>query len=180
MAKTDLILKEVPEYASVTSIGQLLGKSTRRIQQLTQDGVLKTEQPSGGGRRLYRTADTIQDYISHVEKRTAEKIAGTSAEELAKKKLEAEVALKESQGKYQKIKTELAEGKYIEIEQAEKDLEEYLGIFRRFLQAVPDRVAGILSNHVDGPTARIMAQDLRKEIEAMLTRYADAAEVRKP
>ena len=174
------VLKELPEYASVTCIGQLLGKSARRIQQLTQDGVLRTEQPPSGGRRMYRTAETIQNYVAYVERRTQEKLSGTSAEELGKRKLEAEIALKESQGKLQKMKAEIAEGKYLEVEKAEQDLKEYLEVFHRFLMAVPDRVAGILSNHVDAPTARIMAQDLRKEIEAMLVKYADAAEVRKP
>lgn len=180
MAKTEDVLKELPEYASVTCIGQLLGKSPRRIQQLTQDGILKTEQPATGGRRMYRTAETVQAYINHVEKRTAEKLAGTTAEELNQRKLEAEVELKESQGKLHKLKAEIAEGKYVEVEQAEKDLEAYLDVFRRFLLAVPDRVGGILANHVDAPTARVMAQDLRKEIDIMLIRFSDAAEVRKP
>lgn len=39
----------VPEWANSTAIAQLLGKTTRRIQQLTQDGVLETEVPPGGG-----------------------------------------------------------------------------------------------------------------------------------
>ena len=115
-----------------------------------------------------------------MEKRTAEKLAGTTAEELNQRKLEAEVELKESQGKLHKLKAEIAEGKYVEVEQAEKDLEAYLDVFRRFLLAVPDRVGGILANHVDAPTARVMAQDLRKEIDIMLIRFSDAAEVRKP
>ena len=41
----------VPEWANSTAIAQLLGKTTRRIQQLTQDGILKTEVPPGGGAR---------------------------------------------------------------------------------------------------------------------------------
>ena len=49
----------VPEWANSTAIAQLLGKTTRRIQQLTQDGILKTEVPPGGGARKYRTCDKI-------------------------------------------------------------------------------------------------------------------------
>ena len=59
----------VPEWANSTAIAQLLGKTTRRIQQLTQDGILKTEVPPGGGARKYRTCDTIQRYIDHVERK---------------------------------------------------------------------------------------------------------------
>ena len=53
------VLTQVPEWASTTAIAQLIGRSTRRVQQLTQDGVLSTEVPPGGGARRYRTAQTI-------------------------------------------------------------------------------------------------------------------------
>lgn len=39
----------VPEWSSTTVISQLLGKTVRRVQQLTQEGVLETEIPPGGG-----------------------------------------------------------------------------------------------------------------------------------
>ena len=41
------VLTQVPEWASTTAIAQLIGRSTRRVQQLTQDGVLSTEVPPG-------------------------------------------------------------------------------------------------------------------------------------
>ena len=56
----------VPEYANATAISKLLGKSVRRVQQLTQDGVLETEVPPGGGARKYRTCETIQRYLAHI------------------------------------------------------------------------------------------------------------------
>lgn len=37
----------VPEWSSTTVISQLLGKTVRRVQQLTQEGVLETEIPPG-------------------------------------------------------------------------------------------------------------------------------------
>lgn len=48
-AKAPTALNTVPEWASTTAVAKLLGKTTRRIQQLTQDGVLETEVPPGGG-----------------------------------------------------------------------------------------------------------------------------------
>lgn len=62
----------VPEWANSTAIAQLLGKTTRRVQQLTQDGILETEVPPGGGARKYRTCETIQRYIAHVEQKAQE------------------------------------------------------------------------------------------------------------
>ena len=103
----------VPEWANSTAIAQLLGKTTRRIQQLTQDGILETEVPPGGGARKYRTCETIQRYIAHVEQKAQEVGEGGRLAELNLKKLEAEVALKESQGSLHRLKTAIAEGKYI-------------------------------------------------------------------
>ena len=54
--KAPAALTAVPEWASTTAVAKLLGKTTRRIQQLTQDGVLETEVPPGGGARKYKTA----------------------------------------------------------------------------------------------------------------------------
>lgn len=52
---------------STTVISQLLGKTVRRVQQLTQEGVLETEIPPGGGARKYRTCATVQRYVAYVE-----------------------------------------------------------------------------------------------------------------
>lgn len=97
-AKAPAALNTVPEWASTTAVAKLLGKTTRRIQQLTQDGVLETEVPPGGGARKYKTCETIQRYIAHIEQKAQETAAASSTAELNLRKLEAEVELKESQG----------------------------------------------------------------------------------
>ena len=43
--KPEAMTGTVPEWASTTVIAQLLGKTARRIQQLTQEGVLETQVP---------------------------------------------------------------------------------------------------------------------------------------
>ena len=80
----------VPEWASTSAIAQMLGKTVRRIQQLTQEGVLETEVPPGGGARKYRTCETIQKYIAYIEAKAQESGENSRATELALKKLEAE------------------------------------------------------------------------------------------
>ena len=70
------VLTQVPAWASTTAIAQLIGRSTRRVQQLTQDGVLSTEVPPGGGARRYRTARTIQDYMAYQEQKAREDLSG--------------------------------------------------------------------------------------------------------
>ena len=62
-SKPAVLSGTVPEWASTSVIAQLLGKTVRRVQQLTQEGVLETEIPPGGGTRKYRTCETIQRYV---------------------------------------------------------------------------------------------------------------------
>lgn len=177
--KTDkpaVLTGTVPEWASTTVIAQLLGYSVRRIQQLTQEGILETEIPPGGGARRYRTCETIQKYNAHVEQKAQETGENSRAAELALKKLEAEVELKESQGQLHRLKTAIAEGKYIPADQATEELEEFVARFKRFALNIPARMAGTLSAHVDAVTVRAMEKSMRKELEAMLAAFADAAE----
>ena len=67
--KPAVLTGTVPEWSSTGVIAQMLGfKGCRRVQQLTQDGVLETEIPPGGGARKYRTCETIQAVL-HAYKR---------------------------------------------------------------------------------------------------------------
>lgn len=165
----------VPEWASTTVISQLLGKTVRRVQQLTQEGVLETEIPPGGGARKYRTCATVQRYVAYVEAKAQETGENSRAAELTLKKLEAEVELKESQGQLHRLKTAIAERRYLPTEQATAELNEVLETFKRFALNIPARVAANLTGAADAVTVRGVERSLRKELEAMLETFVDAA-----
>lgn len=175
--KAPAALTTVPEWASSTAIAKLLGKTVRRVQQYTQDGVLETEIPPGGGARKYRTCETVQRYIAYTEQKAQEAGADSSTAELNLRKLKAEVELKESQGQLHRLKTEIAEGKYIPAEQATEELTEFIATFRQFAMAIPTRVAGTMAAYIDTGTARATEKALRKEVEAMLAAFVDGAVV---
>lgn len=165
----------VPEWSSTTVIAQLLGKTVRRVQQLTQEGVLETEVPPNGGARKYKTCETIQRYIAHVEKKAQESGADSLAAELNLKKLQAEVELKESQGQLHRLKTAITEGKYISAEQATEELAEFMANFKKFAMNIPARMSSILTGYADAVTVRGIEKSLRKELEQMLSAFAEAA-----
>lgn len=165
----------VPEWSSTKAISKLLGKTVRRIQQLTQEGVLETEVPPGGGARKYRTCETIQRYIAHVEQKAQETGENSRAAELNLKKLQAEVDLKESQGQLHRLKTAIAEGKYISADQATEELAEFLATFKKFAMNIPPRMAGTMSSYADAVTVRAMEKTMRKELEALLAAFSDGA-----
>ena len=171
------VLTQVPEWASTTAIAQLIGRSTRRVQQLTQDGVLSTEVPPGGGARRYRTARTIQDYMAWQEQKIRDELSGSTLEELTIKKLQAEVELKESQGALHKLKTAIAEGKYLPAEQVSGDLSDFLRRLKQFADRIPARAAGTMSGYLDGDLARAMKKDLQQELDGLFEAFVAAAHI---
>lgn len=174
--KSEILTGIVPEWANSTVISQLLGfKGNRRVQQLTQDGVLETEVPPNGGRRVYQTCATVQRYIAHVEQKAQETGEKSRTAELALKKLEAEVKLKESQGQLASIKADIAEGRYIETATVTEQLAEFMGTFKSFAMNIPSRVAGIVGGYTDAATARAIERATRKELEDMLALFVAAA-----
>lgn len=175
--KPEVMIGSVPDWASTTIIAQLLGLSVRRIQQLTQDGVLETDFPPGVGVRKYRTCGTIQRYIAHIEQKAKETGEKSRMAELSLKKLEAEVKLKESQGQLASIKADIAEGRYIEAEIATEQLTEFMVKFKNFALNIPSRVAGTVGSYTDTVTARAIERATRKELEDMLALFVDAAVV---
>lgn len=173
--KPEIMHGKPTEWADSAAIGKLIGKSARRIQQLTQEGVLETEVPPSGGARKYRTCETVQKYIAHVEAKAQETGENSRTAELNLKKLEAEVELKESQGQLHRLKTAIAEGKYISADQATEELAEFMAAFKKFAMNIPPRVVGTLAGYVDALTVRATEKTMRKELETMLAAFTDAA-----
>lgn len=169
------ILTAVPGWADADAIGELVGRSGRTIQSLARRGVLETEAPPGWKAKKYPTCKTIQRYIAHV-KQEAEEKAGCASdlEELGLKKLRAEVELKESQGELHRLKTAIAAGKYVDTENAGRELAEFLRSFRQFALDMPARAARSIPGQVDVVTAKAMERAMRTEMEAMLNTFADA------
>lgn len=165
----------VPEWSSTTVISQLLGKTVRRVQQLTQEGVLETEIPPGGGARKYRTCATIQRYVAYVEAKAQETGENSRAAELTLKKLEAEVELKESQGQLHRLKTAIAEGRYLAADHATEELTEFMASFKKFAMNIPPRMAGTMSGYADTVAIRAMEKAMRKELESLLAAFSDGA-----
>ena len=165
----------VPEWSSTTVISQLLGKTVRRVQQLTQEGVLETEIPPGGGARKYRTCATVQRYVAYVEAKAQETGENSRAAELTLKKLEAEVELKESQGQLHRMKTAIAEGRYLAADHATEELTEFMDSFKKFAMNIPPRMAGTMSGYADTVAIRAMEKAMRKELESLLAAFSDGA-----
>ena len=95
-------------FYRVEVIASLFGVTVRRVQQLTQEGIISTTKTKEGNR--YELAPTIQRYVKYLSDKAYGKSKSEKEAELREQKLQAEIALKESQGEMHRLKTEIASG----------------------------------------------------------------------
>lgn len=159
-------------YYKVDVIASLFGVTVRRVQQLTQEGIIQTVQTSEG--RRYDLGPTVQKYISFLSDKAYGRDKDKKESELKEQKLKAEIALKESQGELHQLKTSIAAGKYISVEEVQADYNKFFIVFKKFALSIPSRVAGMISSVVEPVTARAMEKDLTREVTSMLNAFVVA------
>lgn len=161
-------------------IGKLFGVTARRIQQLTQDGVISTTKIIEDGRtvRRYDLVPTIQNYIKYLSEKAYGRQGRTDKEiELREQKMEADIALKESQGELHRLKTEIAAGKYISVEEVKMDYSKFFVVFKKFAVSIPARVVGMLSGQLQPTDARKIEKELADEVNRLLGSFVIAGVV---
>ena len=160
-------------YYRVEVITKLFGFSDiRRIQQLTQNGVLPTvETPEG---RRYDLVPTIQRYVQYLSDKAYGKNRSEKELELKEQKLNAEIALKESQAELHQLKTAIAAGKYISVEEVTVDYEKFLLTFKKFALGLPARLTDMVSANLDPLEARRIEREIQGEISGLLMAFVVA------
>lgn len=162
-------------YYKVDVIANLFGVSVRRIQQLTQEGVISTVQTSQG--RRYELAPTIQKYIKYLSDKAYGKSKSETEAKLKEQKLRAEVALKESQGELHRLRTEIAAGNYISVEEVKIDYSRFFISFKKFAMSIPSKLAGRLAGFVDPVEVRSIENELQKEVTKLLKSFVVSATI---
>ena len=167
------------ELVRVDVIAQLFGVTARRIQQLTQDGVLPTtNEPGKQKRACYDLYPTIQRYVEYLSGKAKGKAQDTESEvKLKEQKLKAEIRLKESQAELHTLKTEIAAGKYLSLEEIKLDYGRFLTALKKTVLAIPGRTVKMLGMTVDPVQAREIENDLTVELTNVLTQFVMAAKV---
>lgn len=164
-------------YYRTEIIAQLFGVSVRRIQQLTQDGVIQTSKILEDGRtvRRYDLVPTIQKYIKYLSEKAYGKQGRSDKEmELREQKMQADIALKESQGELHRLKTEIAAGKYISIEEVKLDYSKFFVVFKKFAMSLPQRVVGMISGQLEPAEARHVEKEIAGEVNRLLGAFVIA------
>ena len=139
-------------YYKVDIIADLFGVSVRRIQQLTQEGVISTVATKEG--RRYDLVPTIQKYVKYLQDKA-----------YGKSKSEAEGKLKE-----QKLRAEIA-GKYVSVEEVKLDYSRFFISFKKFAMSLPSKLAGRLTGFVDPVEVRSIENELQKDVQRLLNSF---------
>ena len=167
------------QFVKVEVIAQLFGVSVRRVQQLTQEGIIRTTELPGQGRR-YELVPTIKTYIQYLSDKAYGKGRSEKEAELKEQKLQAEIALKESQGELHRMRREIAAGKYIDIEEVALDYQKFFVVFKRFALSIPARLVSMVSDQVSPVEARRIEKEMTEEVKRMLNSFVVAGAIEKP
>lgn len=158
------------QFVKVEIIAQIFGVSVRRVQQLTQEGIIKTDEVPGEGRR-YELVPTIKTYIQYLSDKAYGKGKSEKETELRQQKLEAEIALKESQGEMHRMRAEIAAGKYIDVEEVALDYQKFFVTFKRFALGIPSRLVSMISDSLEPLEARRVEKEMSAEVKRMLRAF---------
>ena len=168
-------LKTKEEYCTTKEIAQLFGISVRRVQQLTQDGIIETVQVSRS--RRYEKDATVQRYIKFLSDKAHGKSKSETVEQLKEHKLRAEIALKESQGELHRLRTEIAAGRYLSIEEIKMDYSRFFISCKNYFMGIPSRLAGRLTGVIDPVEVRKLEKDMNNEVKKLLNSFVNSAVV---
>ena len=148
--------------------GELFEHSARRIQQLTQDGILKTHDTPAG--RRYNVGEATKDYIKYLRQQLDKK-QGSQNNKLETDKLQAEVDIKNAKARVAELQLAELEGTMHRAEDVEAMTTDLVFSIRSALMAMPGRLA-VDTAELETPaetSARI--QDEVNEVLLSLSQY---------
>lgn len=159
----------------VEIIAQLFGVTVRRIQQLTQEGVLPTTETAEG--RRYDLVPTIQSYVQYLSDKAYGKNRSEKELELKEQKMKAEIALKESQGELHQLKTAIAAGKYIAVEEVIVEYQAFFLQFKKFAKGIAPRLVDTVGDfaELDPPQARQLEKTISLDVDNQLASFVLSA-----
>lgn len=159
-------MPEAQNLVSTQAIAKIFGVSTRRVEQLKTEGIIKGE----GKPTKYDLLPTIQMYIRYLSDKANGREKRETVAELEQQKLTAEVDIKKA--KAEKARLELAElqGKMHRAEDVESIMTDHVLFLRSMLMAMPGKLAVDLSKLHTAPE---MAERVKQEVYYILNNLAE-------
>lgn len=166
-------------YTDSRHIAKLFGLSVRRVQQLTQDGIIETKKFQNGkhSSTRYDLDETVLKYVTYLSDKAYGRKEKDDIRDLLRKKLQAEVDLKTTQNELYGIKRDIQNGKYISTEEVKMDYIRFLFTLKKFVLQIPARVSGMLMGSIEPTEVRSIERKLMAEVNKLLTNFVEAANI---
>lgn len=151
---------------STQVIAKIFGVSTRRVEQLKTEGVIKGQ----GKPTKYDLLPTIQAYIRYLSDKANGREKKETTAELEEAKLRAEVDIKEAKAKAAQMELKELQGKMHRAEDVEAITTDHVLFLRSMLMAMPGKLAvDLAGTH----TATEQADRVKREVYYLLERLAE-------
>ena len=150
-------------YVDTKVIATLFNLTARRIQQLTQDGVLKTEQV--GKQRRYDLLDTVRRYIAYLQEKCNSKGGSKDDSENESRKIKADADLKATKAAIAEMELQELTGEMHRSEDVEAMTTDLVYTIRGMLLALPGRLAIDLAT-IDKPAE--ISERIKQEVHTIL------------
>lgn len=147
-------------------IAKIFGVSTRRVEQLKTEGIIKGQ----GKPTKYDLLPTIQAYIKYLSDKANGREKKEAMAKLEEEKLASEVAIKKSKAEVAKLELKEIQGKMHRAEDVEEIFTDHVLFLRGLLLAMPNKLAVDLAGE---HTAAEQSETVKREVYYILNQLAD-------
>lgn len=157
----------------VEIIAKLFQVTVRRIQQLTQEGVLSTVEVTENNRKLrrYDLMPTIQAYIKYLSDKAYGRDQKESVSNKEEEKLQAEVDIKKAKAKIAQLELDELEGRMHSAEDVEAMTTDLCLAVRSALLSMPGQLAIDVAEVTDAAEISEIIKSTVNDILDELSRY---------
>lgn len=161
------------EYVRIEEIADIFGVTTRRVQQLTQDGVIETHMHTESGKKVkrYDKDETVRKYIKFLSDKANGREKKTSMAKKEEAKLQAEVYMKQAKAKIMQLNLDELEGRLHAAEDVEAMTTDLVVNVRSALLSMPGQLAVDVANVSDAAECSEIISKVVINILDDLSRY---------
>ena len=151
----------------VDTIAKIFQVTVRRVQQLTQDGVIKTEEVKQGKRtiRRYDQIPTIMQYIKYLNDKANGREKKTGISDKEEEKLQAEIDMKKAKAKIAQLELDELEGRMHSADDVESMTTDLCLAVRSALLSLPGRLSVDMA---EVETAAEASEIIKREVNDIL------------
>lgn len=162
------MIERKPDYRTSAQVAKVFRLTSKRVQQLTADGVIETEETPSG--RRYNWDKTVEMYVAYLSEKAYGREKKEAMASLEEAKLSAEVEIKQSKAEAAKLELAELRGKMHRAEDVEAIFTDHVLFLRSMLLAMPGKLAvDLAGDH----TAAEQAQTVKQEVYYILNNLSD-------